>query len=297
MPTRKEIEELLRQSQRLKDESVIRLGKRLGSVQNRIFRIVVSEIAKLSFSGGSVKLTATNASKIQRIINKVERSIFSGRYLDDIDAYLASFQDLEGATIANHSVINGIKVTKGSLKNLRAEFLEETLSQIKGTGFKAGFLDELKSRIARNVIAGSNRLDIRDELENFILGNEERLGGLTRHVNQISTDLINQYDGAMNQLIGNEFGLNWIVYAGRLIATSRPQCIRWVGKRYLHRDQLDEEIMYANNNGSGMIPGTTVSNFSVNRGGFNCLHQAIWVSDEVVPKNVRLQQAKTAEKV
>ena len=39
-------------------------------------------------------------------------------------------------------------------------------------------------------------------------------------------------------------------------------------------EDLEEEIAWAENNGTGMIPNTTPENFCQNRGGFNCRHIA-----------------------
>jgi hypothetical protein len=60
-----------------------------------------------------------------------------------------------------------------------------------------------------------------------------------------------------------------------LIEDSRSQCVRWVKKRILQKSELDSEISWANNNGSGMIAGTNKENFAVYRGGYNCRHSAI----------------------
>jgi len=39
---------------------------------------------------------------------------------------------------------------------------------------------------------------------------------------------------------------------------------------------------------SGMIPGTNADNFKIYRGGYNCGHQLVPVSEVVVPKNIRM---------
>jgi hypothetical protein len=94
-------------------------------------------------------------------------------------------------------------------------------------------------------------------------------------VKQISRDALGQFDGQINAIIADEFGLDAFRYVGSIIDDSRAQCVRWVGKRILEKSEMQSEIAWANNNGSGMIPGTNPDNFLVFRGGYNCRHRAI----------------------
>jgi hypothetical protein len=108
-----------------------------------------------------------------------------------------------------------------------------------------------------------------------VIGTPELNGLYSRYVKQISRDALGQFDGQINAIIAEEFGLDAFRYVGSLIDDSRPQCVRWVGKRILEKSEMPEQIAWANNNGSGMIPGTNPDNFLVFRGGYNCRHRAI----------------------
>jgi hypothetical protein len=91
------------------------------------------------------------------------------------------------------------------------------------------------------------------------------------------------------QSLATEAGYNTVLYVGGTQTDSRGQCWRWVrelnGK--IPREKLEEEIRQAykfekakrefpmGHKWSGMMPNTTVDNFIVKRGGFNCTHTAI----------------------
>jgi len=60
-----------------------------------------------------------------------------------------------------------------------------------------------------------------------------------------------------------------------LIEDSRKQCVRWVGKEILLFSDLQSEIEWAFNNGTGMNKSTTPDTFAIYRGGYNCRHEAI----------------------
>jgi hypothetical protein len=98
----------------------------------------------------------------------------------------------------------------------------------------------------------------------------------------VARDSINQYDGSIQNVIKNELELNDFIYSGSIIKDSRCQCRYWVYKIKLKKEDLIDEIQIALDgrslggcNCSGMIPGTTIDNFAVNRGGYACRHRAI----------------------
>ena len=84
-----------------------------------------------------------------------------------------------------------------------------------------------------------------------------------------------QMQGAANQAIANEYELDGYAYVGTEVENTRPQCSRWIDKGFLYIKELQDEISWANTNGTGMIKGTTPSTFAIFRGGYNCRHEAI----------------------
>ncbi|MEX0596827.1 MAG: hypothetical protein WD512_10025, partial [Candidatus Paceibacterota bacterium] len=77
------------------------------------------------------------------------------------------------------------------------------------------------------------------------------------------------------------YGMTKIVYLNSNIKTTRGQCLHWTSFDFLTDEQLKEEIPIAVNGGtlggykcSGMIESTTIDNFTANRGGYNCRHEA-----------------------
>ncbi|MFN9108950.1 MAG: hypothetical protein ACK5XN_02555, partial [Bacteroidota bacterium] len=126
------------------------------------------------------------------------------------------------------------------------------------------------------------------------VGTPELNGLYSRYVKQVSRDALGQFDGQINAKIADEFGLDAFRYVGSIIDDSRSQCVRWVGKRILEKSEMQSEINWANNNGSGMIPGTTPENFLVYRGGYNCRHRAIPFK-LTKSQRERLQKEQTTE--
>ena len=158
---------------------------------------------------------------------------------------------------------------------VKKDMTEQTLQGLTGAGVNSEFIEPVRNELFKNIVAGTNSVDVEQALRNMIEGDSVKLGGLSKHVGQVARDALNQYDGTVNARIAEEFGLDAFQYVGSLIEDSRSQCRRWVAKEVLLKENLPSEISWANNNGQGMIPGTNAENFAVFRGGYNCRHQAI----------------------
>jgi hypothetical protein len=153
--------------------------------------------------------------------------------------------------------------------------VQTTLDGLTGSGVNANFVEPVRQGLFQNIAAGTTKSDLEQYLTNYIVGNPNVDGLYSRYVKQVSRDALNQFDGQVNSRIAEEFDLDAFRYVGSLIDDSRSQCIRWVKKRILQKSDLESEIGWASNNGSGMIAGTNAENFAVFRGGYNCRHSAI----------------------
>ena len=120
---------------------------------------------------------------------------------------------------------------------------------------------------------GTPSTQLKTELHDFIIGQKGKMGQLERWSGQITRDALSQYDGAVNDMVREEYNLNAFRYIGSLVTDSRPQCIRWVQKKVLRYDELTKELADPRNR--GQIPGTNKDNFGTYKGGYNCRHQAI----------------------
>jgi hypothetical protein len=164
---------------------------------------------------------------------------------------------------------------EGLINPIQKQITEQTLTGLTGSGVNTNFIEPIRQGIFQNIVAGTSISDLEKYLTTYILGNPNVDGLFSRYVKQISRDSLNQYDGQINAKIAEEFGLDAFRYVGSLIDDSRPQCRRWVNMRVIQKKDLPNELSWATNNGTGMIPGTNTENFAVYRGGYNCRHSAI----------------------
>jgi len=276
----KEGKRIIRDGRKIMDEAADIKG--LGAVLDKIINAILARLASMGTNSEGVANDSKSNTHKLRMIEKDIEGVLKDEYAPKIQDYYRSFIEVENNAVALSLEINDLKVGRGMFRDIRQNSLNYVENALLGDGVKARFIDDWMVNISRQVISGGDLFSLESTVRNFVIN-----GRFESYVRQIAMDTINQYHGALQNKIKAEFELEWIVYVGSIISTSRDQCIRWVGKQYLHESELEGEIAWANDNGSGMIRGTNKGNFAINRGGWSCRHEGIWVSDEVVPKAIR----------
>jgi hypothetical protein len=137
-----------------------------------------------------------------------------------------------------------------------------------------------------------------ERLREYLTTTKAGDGALERYAKQITTDALNQYSAQYLQVVSNDLGLQWYRYTGAEIETSRPFCKACLDKQYIHQSEIPDllagkfpefkkeggEINSKTKLPQGMIAGTNPENFHIYRGGWNCGHQLVPVSEDRVPE-------------
>jgi hypothetical protein len=247
------------------------------NIEKKIFDAVKGKINQMNIEGGKILFDDTNTAIVNEIDAVIQNALQGSNYPTQVKQFLRSFEIIKQFNFDAQKSVNDISETELSdlIDPIQKANVEQTLNGLTGTGVSTNFIEPVREGIFKNIVAGTTISDLETYLTNYIISNPERMSGLKRYVTQVSRDSLNQFDGQVNSKIAETFGLDAFRYVGSLIDDSRPQCVRWVGKNVLLLDELQNELNWAYNNGTGMIPGTTPNNFAVFRGGYNCRHSAI----------------------
>ena len=122
---------------------------------------------------------------------------------------------------------------------------------------------------------------------------------ITRYTTQITKGLFSVYDGAIQNTIKQKYNPTKGKYLNSLVESSRPFCIHMretYGNKEITVEQLQKSLdEYCPKGipsdkfieidgrklrkGAGMLEGTTVQNFDINKGGAtnNCNHTWVWI--------------------
>lgn len=256
------------------------LEKKLNSVEPKFVKQVVEWVTKFQTSSGNIIRTKSNRDRIATFKTAIERHLERAGYYEMVSQFLTGFDAMAEAQTEIQKDLNAIDLTKSFLNQFKRVAINQVMTNLVKQGLMTALINPLRNQLNIAVNQGSSLADTVESIRGQLSTTEKRQGILKKLSLQGTRDALGQYDGMVNEAVRKTYKLDGILYIGSLVKDSRPQCDRWVnetanGKRGLIKfEDLEEEIMWADANGTGMIPYTTPENFCQNRGGYNCRHTA-----------------------
>lgn len=272
-----DIQDLIKKKIKLIKGADQSLFKDFTQIEKSIVDGILKQVKRMNIRDGAIEFDEKNVALVNELNKVIADSIQKSSYPVNVKSYIGSFDTIRTLNEDIHRDVNDLDPTEieEKLNQVQKTNVQNVLDNLVRNGMEEGFVEPVKQGIFKNIVGGMNLEDFQSYLETTILSDPLKDGQFKRYVTQISRDALNQYDGQINQQIATDLGLDAYRYVGSLIDDSRPQCRRWVKKEILLKEDLDDEITWATNNGSGMIPGTNSDNFATYRGGYSCRHQAI----------------------
>lgn len=246
------------------------------SVNTSLFDLLMDVVNSLDSTDGSIADTERNTRIMSQLDDIVRTSVAESGYRNKVNDYLSNFDRLTNENIQFHKDFNKLPNVSAIVTSAQRSAIDTTINSLTGQGMDRAFTIPITESLETYIKSGTTQKHVEENLRLFIKGNDEKLGLLERHVNQVARDGIMQFDGAVQREVQKEYKLNAIGYLGSLIEDSRKQCVHWVNdlQGVIMRDELAAQIRYAERYGTGWIQGTTEETFIINRGGYNCRHTA-----------------------
>ena len=264
--------------ERINDKALKLLEKRFTKLEPKFVKKIEEWIQKFRTSSGNIVRSKENLARLSSFKTAVERYLLQAGYNDMVSKYLEAFDQITEHEQSVHKELNGIKLTKSFMNPYKKWAVNNVIAQMQGNNLAQNIINPLRQEMFIAVNQGSSLNDVILSITGQLTTTNVRQGILKRQVLQASRDAILQYDGVVNEAVRKVYKLPALMYVGSIVKDSRPQCEKWVNymdngkKGVIMFDQLADEIDWAENNGTGMIPNTTPENFCQNRGGFNCRH-------------------------
>lgn len=242
-----------------------------------LFVVIWKYVSSFNIENGKFVFDDENVAKVAAMNQVTAAAIQGTTYPEKVRRYIDAFGLVTDLNAQIHARVNGMTIAELEklLSPVQIQNVQITLNGLTGAGISTDFIEPMKIGIYRNIVSGATVSDMEAYLREFIVGNKDKVGRFRKYAGEIARDALFQYDGLVNSLIAENISANAYYYVGGLVKDSREQCIRWDGKGYLLKSELQSEINWAYRNGAGMIPGTTPENFTIYRGGYNCRHTAV----------------------
>jgi len=246
-----------------------------------IFNILKKVVRKMSTKRGRLVYDYETLLEINKLQKKVVELLSKGDYSKNIISLTQNFDNIEDLSLQFASLLNDVDsydFLKKQISPIKKGFIEDISSSLASPdSIKINITGGIRKILLRSATFGNTVDEAEDLLRTYVLADAKKGGLLTRYARQIAHDSLFQFQGSVEQKIGEEIGANAYSYVGPLKTTSRPQCKRWINtfKGVIPFDKLQDEIEWAKNNGSGLGDlKLTVNNFPQIRGGHHCIHRA-----------------------
>jgi hypothetical protein len=273
------IAEYIANLNRIKDQALANWST-LSSIEKQVFEDSFDWLVNnLDIKKGAVGVNDDLTAKMNEFLNVVVDLVNKSKgYETKLTGFLGDLDTIQKNNERFHGSFNNFNINTAGVKNVQRTVVEEIINQYTGNGLNPNFAAPLRDGIFRNILAGANMKDIRQYLQNYIIGGEDQSGKLYQYLNQTAQQAVDSYTGMINQQLNKDFKFTGYIISGSLIETSSNQCIYAVEHShdpggYLTFPEWNTVLDIARNNKKAkLIEGTTLVNLPINKLHWGCRH-------------------------
>lgn len=251
-------------------------------IQNKLYDKVFLILKDLELDAdGNILQNTANRKILRTTQSQFDAIISSNEYQNAVQKQVDVIPKLAALNSAYFEGISkGFTPNKNFLKSLQTQTINNINSLILQEGVKAQVQIPLNQILEQNISTGGNFQGMLKQVQEYIIGSPEVEGRLLRYSKTFLRDALFQYSRSFQEAMTGDLKLDWYLYSGGIIDTTREFCAEKAGK-FFHRTEIEQ---WPADSWKGKIPGTTASSIFVLLGGYNCSHSLIPVSEVAVPK-------------
>ena len=282
------------------EAAVENFNSNIPDIQQLVFNKVAKLLKGLDTNNGRLVNSVANLKEISSLQKDLQKIVLNPQYQDSVSEFLQAYNVI---TKLNNDYFNTIATDFSPSKlldQIRLSSIDLMAESLTEAGINANIIAPVKSMVQKSITTGAQYTDLLNNVSNSIQGDKNNAGSLERYTRQITTDGLNQYSAQYMDTVASHLGFEWYMYVGSNLTTTRPFCQYLTLQKYIHSAEIpdilaghvdDRTIPINPKTGvwAGGVPGTDEDNFPIYRGGYNCGHQLIPVSEIVVPKIVRTE--------
>ena len=245
------------------------------TAQKKLSKLIV-ELTKLTGKGGKFSANIKTLRSAVEIIRGIDDLRTDPQLQKAMKKYNVSFAEL--ATLNNSYVNTAFEIaTKSALaEDVTASALalvEATLSK-EALNYTLG--SSIISTVKQTILSKGTIGELEDNLMQLMFGNEGNGGIIDANVSRIARDSVFQYNRDYLNAISAGIDIEYYLYAGSEIKSSRPFCKDrndevWSKEEVISWNKLDWQ-------------GKKEGNIFSNVGGYNCRHRLLPYPAELVEK-------------
>jgi len=258
---------------------------RLERVQKQVFPQVMDLMELLERdSTGTILLSDKNLRLLATIQSQLRDVLLTSDYKEFTDEFVSEFEtqslltdEYLKAVFTDFAVVSEAQ----SLVTLsQRSALDLFLNGVTDEAFADAIYKQLELAVSNN----ASFADTVREIQKIVTGDAETDGKILQYAKQVAHDSFALSDASYTSAMGEELKVEWYLYSGHRIRSSREFCIERKNKYFYYK----EVQSWANLEWNGKIDGTNEKTIFTTRGGWGCIDALIPVSINIVPREVIL---------
>lgn len=295
---------ILKQINDLLDATASKFSTNVDAASKRAYKHILDLIKDIDVSSAKrIKASVKNINLIAKIKKELEVAILDPQWEAAVTELTDSFEKITKLQNGYFSLISTTFSASKTFEALKNVAISNTIDGLLASGINANVTLGARDIISGMIINGARYADLVDSMRDYLIGNEETPGALSRYAKTYATDSLYGYSRQYTSLVSDDLGLVWYSYVGSLRETSRPFCKAMIESsdgcmEYFHKSQIPEllkghicggDVGLNKKTGlpAGMKPETNAANFIHLAGGWGCEHKIYAVSSVIVPQELR----------
>lgn len=279
------------------DQAIAKFNSNTDQIQKSVYDRILRVVKDLKLTGGKLAKTGENVRAISKLKADILSAIQTDQYVAQVADFAKAFNTVTKLQNQYFSALVKDFKPAAVLKDIRNDAVDLAVESLTDTGLEENLVKPVQDLIRTSVNSGGSYADLSDQIKNYILGESKVDGALVKYAGQITTDSINNYSATYHDLVSEDLGLEWFMFTGSMLTTSRPMCVAMNDIKFFHVSQIPEllkgivnGVQTPVNKKTGLPNGfranTTVSNYMQVRNGYRCGHQFVRVTESVVPPSI-----------
>lgn len=274
------------------------LFDRVSRVQRELFLEIQALLAQFERDGQFITTSPENIARLNQLKAQIRQVLFGSDYLRAVRDFASEFDtqaDINATIYASTLEYTESAVTAALVNQSK----RDALNALLGGALDAEFYSPIYEVINSAVSTGAGFDETVKSLRLFIEGGGAPSGSsvegkLLRYVKQIASDAFALSDRAFNNNASAELDIEFYLYAGGVIESSREFCTARNGK-YFHQKEIEQWVTGGgspegnpkpNVEWQGQYRGTNSASIFTYCGGYQCKHSLLPISIAAVPKDV-----------
>lgn len=276
-----QIERLLKKNRRLRSvpDSFI---KKLSVVEKNQFFLIAEKMRSFQTKGVSITISKANLLIIDDLKAELRADLLAGDYKTIVKEFIKEFDGQKKINEEYYSDVSKNPFSTEVADQLVKTIKTQTVEALMHDTIEKDYLRPLETILNNSVGTGAGFDETLRRINTFIEGEQDADGRLQQYAKQLAHDSFANSDRAFGSAVADELQLDFFLYAGDEIATTRCFCLSRHGKFY-HRKEIaawgrGEDVGDCGFPWKGMNEATDENTIFNYAGGYNCMHTIAGVS-------------------